>query len=102
MKVLINNFEFINGVWCSGKIFGQEIVLKEDNNVIVGALMHKRAGLLEDVKIWYQVCAPEDHASMFDWSNISEDEGYIFGCFDFNNDQKFLDYVNQYRLVTTE
>jgi len=96
MKATSENVSFENCYPERGcKIIVQDIVF---NNNVIGALVHEQSNLFNPVKMWVQVNAPENHENLFDRSYIAEDEGRIFGIFEFDNFQKYLDYVNEYKL----
>ena len=60
--------------------------------------MTQTQGILQPLKEWYQVLADESLKDLFDWHYISEDEGFIFGCFNLDSEDKYLEYVKKYRL----
>lgn len=86
---------FGESVKCSWSTSAQDVII---NKKVVGALMTKRQGMLKPLKEWYQILAPEDHENKFDYSYMSEDKGFIFGCFELESEDKYLEYVKKYRL----
>ncbi len=86
-----NDITFENDV-VDGRYVWQDVIA---NGKVIAALAHKQGSLFKPMTMWIQKCIPESEAQKVPNHYPAEDEGMIFGRWDFDTEfNSFLNYIN--------